>query len=180
MGARGTGDSTEALRAALSLSAGEPADTGRALELCAALCEVVSSLDQVVWSTWKVIAPGSSLKRTGPAKATMARFVAGHPEPSKAQVRADLERLRQLTAALTASIGQAGRQFAQKHVEKLAPAEVEGLARMSSGSVMVGHEVRCWRKYVELAGPMDAQAIERDLLAAIAAYAETLVRSAGR
>jgi hypothetical protein len=84
-------------------------------------------------------------------------------------------------AALTAAVGQSARVYGQKHVEKFAPNEVERSAKMSgsSGNMLVGNEVKCWRKYVELAGPMDAQAIERELLGAMSAYAESLLKGLG-
>lgn len=154
-------------------------DVTRLLELEALLIEFAGSLDQVVWNTWKAVAPTSAIKRTNSVKVTMAKFAAGDQEIQRAQVKQDLERLRQLTAALTASVNQAGRSFAQRHVERFAPSEIEGMARMSSAGLLVGHEVKCWRKYVELAGPVDAQAIERDLHAAIANYAESLMKGVG-
>lgn len=154
-------------------------DPARALELATVLVEFAASLDQVVWNTWKAVAPASGIKRTNPVRVTMARFAAGDADTGRAQVKQDLERLRQLTAALTASVNQAGRSFAGKHVERFAPGEIESSARMSSAGMLVSHEVRCWRKYVELAGPVDAQAIERDLMAAIATYAESLMKGVG-
>lgn len=152
-------------------------DSARAMELATALVEFAASLDQVVWNTWKVVAPTSGIKRTNPVRVTMAKFASGDATTGRAEVKQDLEKLRQLTAALTASVSQAGRSFANRHVEKFAPGEIETSARMSTG-VLVSNEVKCWRKYVELAGPVDAQAIERDLLAAIATYAETLMKGA--
>lgn len=154
-------------------------DVARLLELEALLIEFAGSLDQVVWNTWKAVAPTSAIKRTNSVKVTMAKFAAGDQEIQRAQVKQDLERLRQLTAALTASVNQAGRSFAQRHIERFAPTEIESMARMSSAGLLVGHEVKCWRKYVELAGPVDAQAIERDLHTAIATYAESLMKGVG-
>lgn len=164
------------VQSALGHGPGDHVDSARLLELAAMLADFANGLDQVVWSTWKAIAPNSPIKRIGSTKVSMSRFVSGDAEVGKAQVKQELERLRQLTAALTASVNQAGRQFAQRHVEKFAPGEIEQLAKMSSGGLLVGHEVKCWRKYVELAGPMDAQAIERELLAAISTYAESLMK----
>lgn len=166
------------LQQALGLPPGEQVDQASVCELAAMLVEFAASLDQVVWSTWKIVSPNSSLKRATPAKVAMARFASGDPGLTREQIRQDLERLRQLTAALTASVNQAGRVYAQKHLDKLAPAEIEKLAKLSSGAggVLVGHEVKCWRKYVELAGPLDAQAIEREMLGAMSGYAESLLK----
>lgn len=171
-------DAAKRLEQALGLPPGEHVDAASAYELAAMLAELAASLDQVVWSTWKIVSPSSPLKRSAPAKVVMAKFASGDPGVTREQLRQDLDRLRQLTAALTASVGQAGRVYAQKHLDKLAPQEVEKLAKLSAGAggVLVGHEVRCWRKYVELAGAQDAQAIERELLGAMSGYAESLLK----
>ncbi len=178
-----TGDTSgsRTLGQALGPPATERLDPASVAELAALLVDFASSLDQVVWSTWKVVNPNSSLKRGTPAKVSMARFVAGEPGATREQVRADLEKLRQLAAALTAAAGQAGRVYGQKHVATFAPAEIEKLAKMTGGSgVMVGQEVKCWRKYEELAGPMDAEAIEREVVGAMSAYAESLLKGLGK
>jgi hypothetical protein len=171
-------DAARQLQQSLGLPPGEHVDQASVCELAAMLVEFAASLDQVVWSTWKIVSPNSPLKRSTPAKVAMAKFASGDPGVTREQIRADLERLRQLAAAMTASVNQAGKVYAQKHLEKFAPGEIEQLAKMSSGAggVLVGHEVKCWRKYVELAGPMDAQAIERELIGAMSGYAESLLK----
>ena len=171
-------DAAKRLEQALGLPPGEHVDQASACELAAMLVEFAASLDQVVWSTWKIVSPNSPLKRAMPAKSAMAKFAAGDPGVTREQIGKDLERLRQLTAALTASVNQAGRIYAQKHIDKYAPGEIEKLAKISGGAggVLVGQEVKCWRKYVELAGPLDAQAIEQELLGAMSGYAESLLK----
>ncbi len=177
-------DAGKQLQQALGLPPGEHVDQASAYELAAMLVELASSLDQVVWSTWKIVSPNSTLKRSAPAKVAMAKFASGDPGVTREQLKQDLERLRQLTAALTASVGQAGRVYANKHLEKFAPGQIEQLVKISSGAglgggVLVGQEVKCWRKYVELAGDggaQDAQAIERELLGAMSGYAESLLK----
>lgn len=171
-------DAAKRLEQSLGLGPGVHVDQASACELAAMLVEFAASLDQVVWSTWKIVSPSSPLKRATPARVAMAKFASGDPGITREQVRQDLERLRQLTAALTASVNQAGRVYAQKHVDRFAPAEIEKLARVSGGGggVLVGQEVKCWRKYVELSVPLDAQAIERELMGAMSGYAESLLK----
>lgn len=169
------------VQAALGHGPSDKLDAVRMLEMTGLLVEFATSLDQVVWTTWKAVSPTSTLKRSVPAKNALARFAAGDPDTSRAQVKQDMEKLRQLTAALTASVNQAGRAFAQQHVAKFAPGEIEQMAKLSSGSLLVGHEVKCWRKYVELAKDnMDTQTMERELLTAMASYAESLMKGLGR
>src|SRR4051812_29741692 len=70
-------DAERALKQALGLPPNEPLDVPGVMELAAMLVELASSLDQISWSTWKVVAPSSPLKRTNPARVAMARFVSG-------------------------------------------------------------------------------------------------------
>lgn len=168
------------LRKTLGMTDGEALDAARMVKAAALMVEMAASLDQVVWNTWKTLSPRSDIRRGQPVKGTLKRYVAGDGEVAGTQVKQDLERLRQLTAALISSVSQAGRTFAQKHVEKFSPSEIEALAKMGGGGLLVSQEVKNWRKYVELAGPVDAISIEGELLAAIAGYAESLMKGIGR
>jgi hypothetical protein len=71
-------------------------------------------------------------------------------------------------------VGQAGRQFAQRHLERFAPVEIERAARDGGPRNL---EARAWQKYQELAAPLDADAIQREVMAALVAYAEALLRN---
>lgn len=166
----------------LGLAQVEDANPQRVLELCALFAEIVTNLDQLAWGTWKAVSPQSSIKRQQNLRQLVAKFAANDPGVSRQQVKQELDRLRSLSAALLASLNQAGRQYAQKHAAALSPQQIEASVRQSGKSVMTGLEVQCWRKYVELAGGptgTDADAIERDLLGAMAGHAEALLKGAG-
>ncbi|MBY0262292.1 MAG: hypothetical protein K2Q20_08095 [Phycisphaerales bacterium] len=167
----------DALATAAGLPPGSTLDPQRTAEVAALLVEFASGLDQAVWNTWKVVAPASSVKRAQPLKQTLATAL-GDPGADKAQLKAELDRLRQLTAALAAAINQAGRQFAKEQVERLAPSEIETLAKMSGGGLLTAHETKCWRKYVELTAGRDASTVQGELMKAIATYTETLLGQA--
>jgi hypothetical protein len=151
-------------------------DAGRVLEAAAVLAEFATSLDQLIWNTWKAVAPRSPLRRPAPLVQTVGKFVGGDAEVGRAQVAQDTERLRQLTAALVSSVSQVGRQFAQSLIARLSPNEIAALANMESGGLLVSKEVKCWRKYVELAGALDETAIEQEIMQAMAGYAESLMK----
>ena len=167
------------MSAALGVARLEDVDAQRALELAAMLAEVVSNFDQLAWGTWKAVAPASSIKRQQNLKQLIGKFAAGDQSVSRQQLRQELDRLRQLGGALIASLNQAGRQYAQKQATTLSPSQIEAAVRMGGKSVMTGHEVQCWRKYVELAGGQDADAVERELLGSMAGHAEALMKGAG-
>lgn len=164
-----------ALRAKLQAGPKDALEPGHVLELLTMLVDVTTSLDQVVWTTWRTIAPRSAIRRPSGLIKNMARFAASDPEVPRGQVTQDVERLRQLVAAIVAAIGNAGRQFAHNYATKFSPTEIEGLAQMERGGMLVSKEVKNWRKYVELAAGRDEASIEAEIMEAIAAYAESLM-----
>jgi hypothetical protein len=168
-----------ALRTKLQAAPKDALEPGHVLELLTLLAELIMSLDQVVWTTWRTIAPKSAIRRPTGLQKNMARFAAGDPDVPRGQVSQDLERLRQLVAAIVAAIGNAGRQFAHNYATKFSPTEIEGLAAMERGGMLVSKEVKNWRKYVELSAGRDEAAIESEIMEAIAAYAESLMKGRG-
>jgi hypothetical protein len=169
----------KALKTKLQLTDRDNLDAARVLELTAELVAFASSLDQLVWATWKQVSPKSDMKRPTPVQRSCSRFAAGDAEVSRTQIGADVDRLRQLTAGLISAIAQAGNLFAQKHVGKFSVANIEAYADKMPG-MLVGKEVKCWRQYRELATAMDVQAIEIEIQNAIAEYTETLIKGRSR
>lgn len=155
-------DAEEKFRVRLQVKDGD-LDAGRVLELATLLAEIMASLDQLVWNTWKTVSPRSMLKRPAPLTQSMGRFVTGDAEVGRGQVAQDAERLRQLTAALVSAVSQVGRQFAQGHAARFSPTEIAALANLEGGGLLVSKEVKCWRKFVELATAMDEVAIEGEI-----------------
>lgn len=153
-------------------------DPVRTLELLAILTGVARGLDQLAWNTWKTMAPRSQIRRGNELQKTMARFVAGDQDVPRGQVKQDVEKLRQLIAALISAVGKAGGPFAQKLIQRYDPAEIE--AAVGKGGFMSSTDAKCWAKYKEMAGSMDAVSIENDLLAAIVSWAEPLIKGIGR
>jgi hypothetical protein len=64
-------------------------------------------------------------------------------------------------------------------VAKFSPNEISTLAGMEGGGLLVSKEVKCWRKYVELASGMDETAIETEIMQALSSYAESLMKGLG-
>jgi len=173
-------EALDELAVKLQMSGQQRPGADRAVELAALMAEVLGSLDQVVWNTWRMLSPKATIKRPAPLPRTMGRYTAGDPEIGKQQVKQELEQLRKLTAALISAVSQAGRTFAQRHSDRLSPGAIEALAKMTPGKFMQSVEARCWEKYKELAGPMDAASIEAEFQQAIAAFAESLIKGPGR
>jgi hypothetical protein len=169
----------KALRARLQLTDKDTLDATRLLELAGELVAFATSLDQLVWATWKQVAPRSDLKRPGLIQRSCGRFAAGDTDISRTQIAADVDRLRQLTAGLISAIAQAGNLFAQRHVSKFSVANIEAYADKMPG-MLVSKEVKCWRQFKELATAMDVQTIEKEIQDAIAEYTETLIKGRSR
>lgn len=163
------------LRAKLQMTGSDSLDPTRVLELLTQLAEVACSLDQVVWNTWRVMSPQGTIKRPAVLQKTMARFIAGDQDVPRGQVSQDVGKLRQLIAALIGAVSQTGR-FAMQHFKSFWPDEIKVLVGTSGFNL----EKAYWRKYVELAGSMDANAVQDAIRQAIAEYAEALIRGTGR
>jgi hypothetical protein len=162
------------------LSPGEKVrlDPVRTLELLAVLVAVSKSLDQLAWNTWKTMAPRSAIRRGTELNREMVRFVAGDPDYSRTQVKQDVERLRQLIAALISAVGKAGGQFAQKHLTRFSPNEIE--MAVGKAGIFGGQDAKCWQRYKELFGATDAASIESELLSSIVNWAEPLIKGLAR
>lgn len=154
-------------------------DPARTLELTRLAAEFVNSIDRSVSASWRAVAPNSRIRHTAQSRALMARFAAGDPEITKAQVQQELDRLRTLAGGLLSAVERAGEQFAQRHTERFSPLEIEAMARLIPGTFLA-MEAKCWRKYKELAEHQDKAAIEQDIRSVIAEYTERLIEGLGR
>jgi hypothetical protein len=163
------------LRIRLGVGDGE-LDAARVLELTAMLVEFAASLDQLMWNTWRTVSPRSQIRRPAALAQSAGKFVGGDGEVGRTQLAQDVERLRQLTAAMVSAVSQVGRQFAQGHIAKFSPNEISSVANMEGGGLLVSKEVKCWRKYVELAAGLDESAIETEIMQSLANYAESLMK----
>lgn len=162
------------VKAVLQLDASKQADVGRMLETLAITAEQVLSLDRLVWTTWQQMAPGSAQKRRQGLAEVLSKYVAGGGEVGREQVAADLGRFRQLSAALMASIAQAGEQ-AYRQMSKMSPSQVEHVAKAEK-KWNETVELACWRKYQEMAGRLDQATVESEVIKAMATFAEGLMR----
>jgi hypothetical protein len=125
---------------------------------------------------WRKVARNSAVRQAAPLQQSMARFITGDAAVTAGHVEQDLDRLRQLIAALVAAIGDAGRQFAQRHAMRFSPMEIASIAAQE-GPRFVSREARAWRKYQQIAGTLDEATMENEIMQAVAAYAEALMAS---
>jgi len=158
-------------------SALEPARVG---ELAMLLADFVIKIEPLVWNTWRNLSPRSNIRPSGNIKDIMKKFACSGGDSTEEPVVDKLKELHQIIAAMITSVGRAGDQFAKHHLSKLSPAEISALVRLEPKSVLVGHEVKCWRKYQELAGELTEASIEAQIREAIVDFVESLMEISRR
>jgi hypothetical protein len=162
----------------LGMSPKETLDEERLIKLFTALLEMVVTLDHLIWNVWKNIAPKSNMRREQGGenpRRTIGRYLAGDREVATLQITQMLEKTRQLTAGLLSAIGPAGEMFARKHLEKFAPEKIRAGVESKSPGFISNVELKCWRRYVELAADLSGQAVETQIVDGIVAYTEELI-----
>lgn len=169
----------EMLRAHLKMPDGQSLDPARTLEVMQMLIDLLASLDQVGWTTWKAINPRSEVRGGGEWRKSLPAYLSGNQDIPRGEVTQQLERLRQLMAALVSAISQTGRQYAQQQYARFAPDAIEDTARREK-KTLESVPVASWRKYRELWGTSDQATIERDIMQLIAEYAERLMKGLSR
>lgn len=173
-------ESIEQLKAQLQLGDEPGFDTNRLTELIVLLADFVYKLEPLVWNTWRKLSPRSGVRQSGDLRKTMGQFLKSDLDVSKERVDNELKELQRLIAAVITAIGRVGSQFAKHHLAKFSPSEISTLVKMEHRSVLVSHEVKCWRKYLELADTLTEDSIETEITKAIVSYAESLVKGMAR
>lgn len=173
-------DLGQELKAKLRISGDPDLSAKKLAELTTMLVEFVLKLEPLVWNTWRALSPRSSIRSQGSLVKKIGQFLCQDTEVSDGSVDEDLRTLQRLIAALTTAVSRAGGQFAKRHLAKFSPSEIAALVRMEPGGVFVSHEVKCWRKYVELAERLDEDAIDVEIKKAIVNYVESLAKGMGR
>ena len=149
-------------------------------ELSAILVDFVLKLESLVWNTWRQLSPRSAVRPQGDLTTKIGQFLSNDAEISVNQVDDDLKVLQRFTAAMTSAVSRVGGQFAKRHLAKFSPLEIEALVKMEPGSVFVSHDVKCWKKYKELAETLNEDSIEMEIRKAIVDYVESLTKGMGQ
>jgi hypothetical protein len=162
----------------LGMTPQEALDEERLIKLFTALLEIVVTLDHLIWNVWKNVAPRSTVRReegSDNPRRTIGRYLAGDREVNNRQITQMLEKTRQLTGGLLSAIGPAGEIFARKHLERFAPEKIRAGVELKGQGFIPNVEVKCWRRYVELAADLSGHAVETQIVEGIVAYTEELI-----
>ena len=171
---------TQDLRDRLQLGDMPDIKAERLAEMIVLLADFVFKLEPLIWNTWRMLSPRSSIRPSGSLKKTVGQYICGESVTPEKKAEHELRMLQRLIAAITTAVGRVGSQFAKKHIGRFSPSEISTLIRMEHGSVFVSHEVKCWRKYLELAETLTEGSIEAEIRKAIAEYAESLIKGPDR
>ncbi|MHC4119275.1 MAG: hypothetical protein ACYSWO_17405 [Planctomycetota bacterium] len=173
-------DLDQQLKTKLQMSGDLSLNAKELTELTAMLIEFVLKLEPLVWNTWRTLSPRSAVRPQGSLAKRMGQLLCKDADISGDLVNEDLKVLQRLIAALTTAVSRAGGQFAKRHLAKFSPSEIAALVKMEPGGVFVSNEVKCWRKYVELAETLNEDAIDMEIKKAIVDYVESLAKGMGR
>ncbi len=110
----------------------------------------------------------------------MGKFACASGGVAQEQVGNALKELHQIIAAMITAVGRASDRFAKHHLSKLSPSEISALVRLERKGVLVSHEVKCWRKYQELASELTEASIEAQIREAIVDCVESLMKISRR
>jgi hypothetical protein len=168
------------LRTRLQLEDGPDIKVDRLAEMIVLFADFVFKLEPLIWNTWRMLSPRSSIRPSGSLKKTIGQSICGDSDTLDKKAEHELRMLQRLIAAITTAVGRVGSQFAKRHLGRFSPSEISTLVRMEHGSVFVSHEVKCWRKYLELAETLTEGSIEAEIRKAIADYAESLIKGPDR
>jgi hypothetical protein len=171
---------TQDLRAMLQLGDEPDIKAERLAEIMVLLADFVFKLEPLIWNTWRMLSPRSSIRPSGSLKKTVGQYICDDSATPEKKAEHELRMLQRLIAAITTAVGRVGSQFAKRHIGRFSPSEITTLVRMEHGSVFVSHDVKCWRKYLELAETLTEASIEAEIRKAIADYAESLIKGPGR
>ena len=159
----------------VGLDGTRPVHAERAAKTLGMLVDMVLTLDQLVWTLWKQIAPKSMVRKEADLVKLSGEYLAGSNEVSTAQLLQAFERSRKLVAGLLGAVGRAGAGYARDRARIFEPNSIEADARAEkkwNESV----EFACWRKYVQLSKEYGAEAaIEKSIQEAMAKAAENLI-----
>lgn len=162
-------EAMDRLRAALGLSPEMPVDMERVVHVMATMLEKVVSLDDIAHKNWNKMSENRHSRGRSGLAGTLGKFMVSDGEVGSSQVSDELESFRRLTASLMLALSQSG-QAAYSQMRRFHPDEIEGIIRNEKANLLVSQDVRCWRRYRELAGAMDAGQVEVEVLRSLAGW----------
>lgn len=150
-------------------------NTERGAKTFGMLIEVLLTLDQLVWTLWKQIAPRSVVRKEAEFSKLAGEYLTASSDVSSAQVLQSLERTRRMIAGLLGGLGRAGSAYARERARLFDPNAIQAVAGAEK-KFTESLEFACWRVYVRLCKEYGAEAaIEKGIQEALTKAAENLI-----
>jgi hypothetical protein len=150
-------------------------DITRVVKLMLWLIEYAGGNDAVIWNTWRLIAPKSSVRRPSELRKEMIQYLAGDRNLSGTKVEYSLETQRRVLAGIIAATSKLGGALANGPLRKFRVEEIKALASQDGGGLLASLDARCWVRYQQLATELDEEGLEHAVKEALAGAAEKLV-----
>lgn len=155
------------VRRMLGLKPDAPLDAARLLGLLGSLADLVCALDQLVWRSWGRFAPASRFQSVAALRHVLSRYAGGDTAITDAQAEEDLLKFRHIVASFVSAVIRApeiaSTDVIASFIAPLAPERIQGLVKIEGGSIFVNEEVKCWRKYKELAAGLTEAAVKEEI-----------------
>jgi len=169
----------ERIRAAVQVEPEAAIDLDRLVSVMSVMLEKVVSLNDIATKSWKQMSHGARGRTQSNLARLVGQYVSNNEQVGSLQISEELESFRRLTASLMLALSQTG-QAAYQQMRRLHPEEIEGIIRNEPRSMMQSNEVRCWRKYKELAEAIDPASVEADILRVLAGFVNDWVSKQSR
>ena len=154
-------------------------DFTRTAKLVLLFTAYMSQMDQIIWNTWRTVAPQTDLRRPVNLHKEICRYLSGDKDISGVEMNGHVETMQKLMASLVAAMGQLGALLTRQHLAKFAPMEIKIQANRDGSSLLESLESRCWRRYEKLARDLEEDVIEHAVKDIIAEYAEAMMKRSG-
>jgi len=96
------------------------------------------------------------------------------------EIAKELQLLQQFVTVIMAAARKAGDDVTRRHFQKFSPEAIQASAEMEATSPWVrlktAGEIRYWRKYCELAQDVGTDYVDREIVLAMAEYADTVLK----
>ncbi len=177
--ADGSGEAGKNSKSPLGLSDGAGLPEARLGNLAHLLTEFVAKLERWTGSVWAEIPSKSTLRPPKHIEEIARRFLHDQTRGPE-EIAKELQLLQQFVTVIMAAARKAGDDVTRRHFQKFSPEAIQASAEMEATSPWVrlktAGEIRYWRKYCELAQDVGTDYVDREIVLAMAEYADTVLK----
>jgi hypothetical protein len=174
-----SGEASKNGKSTLGVSDGVGLPEARLGSLANLLTEFVAKLERWMASVWAEIPSKSTLRPPKHIEEIARRFLREETRGAD-EVTKELQLLQQFVTIIMAAARKAGDDVTRRHFQKFSPEAIQASVEMEPASPWVrlktAGEIRYWRKYCELAQDVGTDYVDREIVLAMAEYADTVLK----